>query len=43
MSSRIDLLMFARFSIFPREELEDDHRPMSETLSLSLGVDVSDN
>ena len=34
----IDSLMFARSSVFARED-----RVMSETLSLFLGADVSDN
>ena len=34
----IDSLMFARSSVFARED-----RVMSETLSLLLGADVSDN
>ena len=36
---RVDSLMFARSSVFPGEE----HRHISETLSLFLDADVSDN
>ena len=44
VSSRVDSLMFARCSVFPREELCCTiELCMSETLSLFLGADVSDN
>ena len=43
MSSREDSLMFASSSVFPREKASLYHRAMSETLSLFLGTDVSDN
>ena len=39
VSCRVDSLMFARSSVFPGEE----HRRISETLSLFLDADVSDN